>query len=78
MLLSQFLLTFHHTDSRWDFLFHRIAYDYSQTDWDGLHGHLRDNPLEDIFKLNVFAFAIEFSICTDVHIPHHNYQVKPH
>ena len=24
--------------------FHRIAYDYSHVDWDGLHDHLRDVP----------------------------------
>ena len=25
--------------------FHRIAYDYSRADWDGLCDHLRDVPL---------------------------------
>ena len=49
MLLSQFLLTFHH--SQWDALFHRIAYDYSGADWDGLCDHLRDILWDDIFKL---------------------------
>ena len=24
--------------------FHHIAYDYSCTDWEGLHDHLRDGP----------------------------------
>ena len=24
--------------------FHRIAYDYSHADWEGLHDHLRDVP----------------------------------
>ena len=27
-----------------DALFHRIAYDYSRADWDGLRDHLRDVP----------------------------------
>ena len=49
MLLSQFLLTFHH--SQWDALFHRIAYDYSGADWDGLCDHLRGILWDDIFKL---------------------------
>ena len=26
--------------SQWDALFHRIAYDYSRVDWDGLRDHL--------------------------------------
>ena len=30
--------------------FHGIDYDYCNVDWDGLHDHLRDVPLEDIFK----------------------------
>ena len=37
--------------------FHRIAYDYSHADWDGLRGHLRDVPREDIFKLSASASA---------------------
>ena len=32
------------TSSQWDAPFHRIAYDYSRADWDGLHDHLRDVP----------------------------------
>ena len=40
--------------------FHCIAYDYSHTDWDGLHGRLRDVPWEDIFKLSASAAASEF------------------
>ena len=39
------------SNSQWDALFHRIAYDYSRADWDGLCDHFRDVPLEDIFKL---------------------------
>ena len=38
------------TNSQRDALFHRIAYDYSRADWDGLHDHLRDVPWEDIFQ----------------------------
>ena len=37
--------------------FHRIAYDYSHADWDGLRDHLRDVPREDIFKLSASASA---------------------
>ena len=36
------------------------AYDYYRADWDGLHNHLRNIPLENIFKLSVFAAASEF------------------
>ena len=31
-------------NSKKDVLFHRIAYDYSHADWDGLPDHLRDIP----------------------------------
>ena len=48
------------TNSQWDASFHRIAYDYYCSDWDGLHGHLRDVPWEDIFKLGTSASANEF------------------
>ena len=51
--------------SQRDAPFHRIAYDYSQADWDNLHDHLRDVPWEDIFKLNASdkakLFAENFS-----------------
>ena len=71
MLLFQFPLTFH-----------RVAYDYSRSDWDGLCDHLRDAPWEDIFKLGASAAAREFcewvQVATDVYIPHRKYQVKPH
>ena len=40
--------------------FHRIAYDYSCADWDGILDHLRDAPWEDTFKLGAFAAASEF------------------
>ena len=62
--------------------FHRIAYDYSRADWDGLRDHLRDVPWEDIFKLGASATASEFCECvhlgTGLYIPHRKYQVKPH
>ena len=32
------------TNSKRDAWFHRIAYDYSRSDWDGLRDHLRDVP----------------------------------
>ena len=70
------------TNSQQDAPFHRIAYDYSCADWDGLHDHLRDVPWENIFKLGAFAGASEFcegvQIGIGVYIPHGKYQVKPH
>ena len=45
------------SNSQWDAPFHRIAYDYSCADWDSLHDHLRDVPLEDVFKLSASAAA---------------------
>ena len=69
-------------NTKQDTLFHRMAYDYSRADWDGLHDHLRDVPWEDIFKLGAFAAASEFcewvQVGIDVYIPHRKYQVKPH
>ena len=41
------------SNSQQDALFHHIAHDYA--DWDGLCGHLRDVPWEDIFKLGTSA-----------------------
>ena len=65
-----------------DALFHRIAYDYSCTGWDGLCDHLRDVPWEDIFKLGASAAASEFckwvQVGVDVYIPHRKDQIKPH
>ena len=62
--------------------FHRVAYDYSCADWDGLSDHLRDVPWEDIFKLSAYAAASQFcewvQVGIDVYIPHRKYQVKPH
>ena len=48
------------SNSQWDAPFHRIAYDYSRADWDGLRNHLKDVPWDDIFKLGTSAAAIEF------------------
>ena len=48
------------SNSQRDAPFHRIAYDYSRADWDGLCDHLRDVPWEDIFKLGASAATNEF------------------
>ena len=69
-------------NSKQDAPFHRIAYDYSHADWDGLCDHLRDVPWDDIFKLSASAAAFEFCECVqteiDVYISHPKYQVKLH
>ena len=69
-------------NSKQDTPFHRMAYDYSRADWDGLRDHLRDVPWEDIFKLSASAVASQFcewvQVGIDVYIPHRKYQVKPH
>ena len=68
--------------SKQNTLFHRMAYDYSRADWDGLRDHLRDVPWEDTFKLSASAAASEFcewvQVGIDVYISHRKYQVKPH
>ena len=68
--------------SQRDAPFHRIAYDYSHDDWDGLRDHFRDVPWEDVFKLSPSAAASEFcewvQVGMDIYIPHQKYQVKPH
>ena len=70
------------SNSQRDAPFHRIAYDYSRADWDGLRDHLRDVPWEDIFKLSASAAAGELcewvQVEIDVYILHHKYRVKPH
>ena len=48
------------TNSKQDTLFHRVAYDYSCADWNGLCDHLIDAPWEDIFKFSASAAASEF------------------
>ena len=70
------------SNSQRDAPFHRMAYDYSSADWDGLCNHLRDSLWEDIFKLDASAAASEFcewaQVGIDLYIPHRKYQVKPH
>ena len=70
------------TNSQQDAPFHRIAYDYSHADWDGLCDHLRDVPWEDIFKLSASAATSEFcewvQVGINVYIPHRKCQVEPH
>ena len=70
------------TNSQQDAPFHRIAYDYSCADWDGLRDHLRDVPWEDIFKLGASAAASEFcewvQVGIDVYKPRRKYQFKLH
>ena len=70
------------SNSQRDAPFHRIAYDYSRADLDGLRDHLRDVRWENIFKPGASAAASEFcewvQVEIDVHIPHRKYQVKPH
>ena len=46
--------------SQWDAPFHRITYDYSCADCDGLCDQLRDVPGEDIFKLSASTAARKF------------------
>ena len=65
------------SNSQQDAPFRHIAYNYA--DWDGLRGHLRDIPWEDIFKLGTSAATSEFrewvQVETDTYIPHRKYQV---
>ena len=69
-------------NSKQDAPFHRMAYDYSRADCDGLRDHLRGVPWEDIFKLSASTAASEFcewvQVGIDVYIPHRKYQVKSH
>ena len=69
-------------NSKQDAPFHRVAYDYSRADWQGLRDYLRDAPWEDIFKLSAYTAASEFckwvQVGIDAYIPHRKYQVKPH
>ena len=46
------------SNSQCDALFHRIAYNCSCANWDGLGDHLRDIPWEDIFKLSVLLLLL--------------------
>ena len=62
--------------------FHRIAFDYSGADWDGLGDHFRDVSWEDIFKFSASSSTSEFcewvQVGIDIYIPHRKYQIKPH
>ena len=69
------------SNSQSDVPFHRIAYDYSRADWDGLRDHLRDVPWRNIFKLGASAASELYEwvqVGFDVYIRHRKYQVKPH
>ena len=69
-------------NSKQDTSFHRVTYDYSRADCNGLRDHLRDVPWEDIFKLSASAAASEFcewvQVGINVYIPHRKYKVKRH
>ena len=66
------------SNSKKDPSIHRMAYDYSRADWDGLNNHLKDARC-DIFKLGA-SVSSEFcewvQVENDVYIPHRKYQVK--
>ena len=68
------------SNSQQDAPFHYIAHGYA--DWDGLCGHLRDAPWEDILKTGPSAATSKFcewvQVGIDVYIPHRKYQVKSH
>ena len=76
VLLSQFPTDIP-SNSQQDVPYHGIGYDYSCSDWDGLHDYLRDAPWDDIFKLVASPAASEFcewaQVVTDVYIPHRKY-----
>ena len=59
---------------------HRVIYDYSRADLDGLRDHLRDVLWDSIFKLSASLAVSEFcewiQVGIDVYIPHRKYQVK--
>ena len=46
--------------SQQDASFHRITYDYSRADWDGLCNHLRDVPWEDILNWVLLVLLVNF------------------
>ena len=69
------------SNSQWDAWFHRITYDCTHADWDGLCDHFIDIPWDDIFKLGASAAVSEscewVQVGIDVYIPHRKYQIKP-
>ena len=68
------------SNSKQDAPLHRMAYDYSRADWDGLPDHLIDVLWEGIFKLSSFAATSDLcewvQIGVDLYIPCRKYQVK--
>ena len=48
------------TNSQQDAPFHRIAYDYSHADWDGLHDHLRDVSWRISLNLVLLLLLVNF------------------
>ena len=76
MLLSQFPLTFHQTQSEMPYFIDIHLY-YSCGDSDSLCNHFRDVLWEDILKLSASAAASEFcewvQVETGVYIPHCEY-----
>ena len=50
------------SNSKWDALFHCIAYYYSCANWSSLHDHLRDVPWQDIFTFSASVVASEYFV----------------
>ena len=51
------------SNSQWDAPFHRIAYDYTCADWDGLHDQLRDAlSLNSVLLLLLVNFVSWFRL----------------
>ena len=50
------------TNLQRDAPFHRIAYDYSCADWDGLFDHLRDVPFSSVLLLLLVNFMSGFRL----------------
>ena len=70
------------SNSKWEVLFYRVAYDYFCAGWDGLLDHLINVAWEDIFKPIASAVASEFcglvQVEVDIYFPHRKYQVNSH
>ena len=74
MLLSQFPLTFQVTQNKISPL-HRIVYDYSRSDWDGLCDDLRYFPCGDILVLLLLLLNFVSGFSLEL-MYQHKYQVK--